>query len=169
MVPQILQQFAKIPIEGTVLTYALSYQPITAINEVDPRLFNQHLLIKTNSGLSMAYPRTNFETLDMEAVLPEKSTVFMQTTRNLTEPDRGRILDPAEIDLVLLPLLTFDTKGNRVGYGKGFYDRYLARCRPDTLKIGLSYLPPVRQIEDVNRFDIPLDYCVTPDQLYEFK
>lgn len=84
------------------------------------------------------------------------------------EPDKGLILDPRQIDLVLMPLLIFDVKGNRVGYGKGFYDRYLSQCRQDILKIGLSYLPAINRIEDVDPFDIPLDYCATPERLYDF-
>jgi len=64
--------------------------------------------------------------------------------------------------------LTVDEKGYRVGYGKGFYDRFLQHCRPDCLKVGLSYFPPVAEISDKDEFDVPLDLCITPATTYVF-
>ena len=75
---------------------------------------------------------------------------------------------PAEIDLVIVPLLCFDKKGNRVGYGKGYYDRFLKQCRKDCIKIGFSYFDPIDQVEDINKFDVKLDYGITPDAIYQF-
>jgi 5-formyltetrahydrofolate cyclo-ligase len=65
-------------------------------------------------------------------------------------------------------MLAFDKQGYRVGYGKGFYDRYLKRCQPDVMKVGFSFFPPVDQIEDINANDVPLSYCITPHQIYAF-
>lgn len=70
-------------------------------------------------------------------------------------------IDSYQIDLVLVPLLVFDTQGHRVGYGGGYYDRFLADCRPDCLKVGLSFFEPVAQIDNVNATDIRLNLCVT--------
>jgi 5-formyltetrahydrofolate cyclo-ligase len=67
-----------------------------------------------------------------------------------------------------MPLLAFDSKGDRVGYGKGYYDRFLAACRKDVLKIGLSYFPPVSSIDDIEIFDKKLDFCITPERVYAF-
>jgi 5-formyltetrahydrofolate cyclo-ligase len=75
---------------------------------------------------------------------------------------------PTEIDLVLVPLLTFDKRGHRVGYGKGYYDKFLARCNPYVIKIGLNFYDPVDEISDINAFDIPLDFCVTHHEIYAF-
>ena len=61
-----------------------------------------------------------------------------------------------------------DTAGNRIGYGKGFYDNFLGECKADTLKIGLSFFPPESHIEDVREGDIPLNYVVTPKGVFEF-
>ena len=72
----------------------------------------------------------------------------------------------SKIDLVLIPLLCFDKKGYRVGYGKGYYDRFLAECRPDVMKIGLSIFEPVDEISDVDEFDVKMDYCITPNKIW---
>jgi 5-formyltetrahydrofolate cyclo-ligase len=69
---------------------------------------------------------------------------------------------------VLIPLLAFDRKGHRVGYGKGYYDRFLRTCRKDVVKIGFSYFDPVEKIEDASRYDVRLNYCITPNDIYRF-
>jgi len=70
-------------------------------------------------------------------------------------------------DLVILPLLAYDYQGNRVGYGKGYYDRFLAQI-PNIPKIGLSFFKPVEQISDIQIWDVTLDYCITPETIYSF-
>jgi 5-formyltetrahydrofolate cyclo-ligase len=78
-------------------------------------------------------------------------------------------VEPAAFDVVLIPLLAFDVKGHRVGYGKGFYDRYLANCRPDCLKIGISFFESLASIDDVEAHDIALDMAICPTQVYDFR
>jgi len=87
----------------------------------------------------------------------------------IPEPQNGLTVPPSEIEVVFIPLLAYDKKGHRVGYGKGFYDRFLSKCKPNTLKIGLSLFEPEEKIEGLDATDIPLDYCVTPVKVYEFK
>ncbi|MFZ0597958.1 MAG: 5-formyltetrahydrofolate cyclo-ligase, partial [Flavobacterium sp.] len=72
------------------------------------------------------------------------------------------------IEVVFVPLLAFDNVGNRVGYGKGFYDKFLAQCKPRTIKIGLSFFEAENQIDDVFESDVKLDYCVTPEKIFRF-
>ena len=55
-----------------------------------------------------------------------------------------------------------------MGYGKGFYDNFLSKCKPETIKIGLSFFPPEEKIEDVSENDVKLDFCVTPEGIIEF-
>ena len=77
---------------------------------------------------------------------------------------------PNEISIVLVPLLCFDIKGNRVGYGKGVYDQFLSKFKPSLTKfIGLSLFNPVDEISDINEFDVKLDYCITPERIYCFE
>ncbi len=98
---------------------------------------------------------------------------FTQATRlqtnkwGIPEPVAGTPVPVIHIDLVLVPMLAFDESGNRVGYGKGHYDRFLAKCRPDTQKIGLSYFDPVDKIE-VEPTDIAMDAVVTPERVWKF-
>jgi 5-formyltetrahydrofolate cyclo-ligase len=84
---------------------------------------------------------------------------------NILEPKEGALYD-GEVDLVLVPLLAFDEQGYRVGYGKGFYDRFLANLHTRT--IGLSFFGPVTKIHDLHEKDIKLDMCITPDKIYNF-
>jgi 5-formyltetrahydrofolate cyclo-ligase len=88
---------------------------------------------------------------------------------DIPEPIHGKIVPALEIDAVFIPLLGFDVNGNRVGYGKGFYDRFLSECRPDVVKIGLSFFDPVEKINDLNKYDIPLDLCITPGKIWDFR
>ena len=116
----------------------------------------------------MAYPKSNFEDNSMEALLINESTVYKTNKYLITEPKEGVVLQPTTFDIVFVPLFVCDENGFRVGYGKGFYDKYLANCREDCVKIGFSYFEPIQKIEDVNEFDIPLNMCITPNNVYEF-
>jgi len=58
--------------------------------------------------------------------------------------------------------------GNRVGYGKGFYDEFLKDCSNDTIKIGLSFFEAEATIDGIESHDISLDYCITPQKVYTF-
>ncbi|WP_431293282.1 5-formyltetrahydrofolate cyclo-ligase [Pedobacter sp. P26] len=81
------------------------------------------------------------------------------------EPQKGN-LHEGEIDMVVIPLLAFDKQGYRVGYGKGFYDRFLRDINAQ--KIGLSLHPAIEKIDDVNEYDIKLDFCITPTEIIKF-
>ena len=61
----------------------------------------------------------------------------------IPEPVGGTEMMPAEIELIIVPLLVFDINGNRVGYGKGYYDRFLKSCSENALKVGVSFFEPV--------------------------
>jgi 5-formyltetrahydrofolate cyclo-ligase len=87
---------------------------------------------------------------------------------NIPEPQFGEITPTDSIDLVIVPLLAFDLEGNRVGYGKGFYDHFLKECRMDCKKIGLSLFEPIEKISDINANDVKLTHCITPKRNYIF-
>ena len=98
-------------------------------------------------------------------------TPLVENNWGIPEPiDSGQSpIVPASFDLILVPLLAFDQQGQRVGYGGGYYDRFLAECRPDCLTVGLSLFEPVEQIEHVEPTDVPLKACLTAEQVYFFQ
>jgi len=87
---------------------------------------------------------------------------------DVPEPLNYQLIDSQKIDVVFLPMLICDKSGNRIGYGGGFYDRFLQGCRQDVVKIGLNFFSPVNEIPDVFESDVPLDYCVTGDEIVSF-
>jgi 5-formyltetrahydrofolate cyclo-ligase len=145
----------------------LSYNPIDLHKEVNTHLLTSYLRFRIPE-LQLAFPVANFIDHSMEAVLVVEESQFVINSHGIWEPLEGKILDPFSIDWVMVPLLVFDFQGYRVGFGKGFYDRFLARCRPDVLKIGFSYFDPVNRIDDLGQFDVPLDFGITPKDIYEF-
>jgi 5-formyltetrahydrofolate cyclo-ligase len=101
--------------------------------------------------------------------LYEESTNLIVSKWGVPEPeDLSQPISETTFDLVFIPLLTFDKNGHRVGYGGGYYDRFLSKCKPDCLKIGLSFFEPVNEISDVNEFDVKLNHCVTPHKIWTF-
>lgn len=119
-------------------------------------------------GIATCAPVTDRETGELEARYFDDAAELAENDWGIREPAGTVKADPEEIDLVIVPLLCFDEAGHRVGYGKGYYDRFLARCRPDCLKLGVSLFPPVAAIEDIHDSDVPLDLCITPDRTYRF-
>ena len=95
-------------------------------------------------------------------------TKFEINKFGIEEPCDNIIFDPKMIEVVFVPLLSFDIEGNRVGYGAGFYDKFLKECDYSILKIGLSFFEPETRIEDTNARDIKLDYCITPQKVFSF-
>jgi 5-formyltetrahydrofolate cyclo-ligase len=80
----------------------------------------------------------------------------------ILEPEQGVPTPTEKIDMVIVPLLAFDEKGHRVGYGKGFYDRFLAQCRKNCQRIGISFFSATTLIEDIDDNDIRLTSCINP-------
>jgi 5-formyltetrahydrofolate cyclo-ligase len=113
--------------------------------------------------------KSNFDTREMTHYLLTDATKFQKNEYHIYEPVDGIEVPSKKIDVVFIPLLGYDKKGNRVGYGKGFYDIFLAKCKPDILKIGLSFYEPEENIEDVLATDIHLDYCVTTQNVHLFR
>ncbi|MEN9598084.1 MAG: hypothetical protein RL596_395 [Bacteroidota bacterium] len=159
----LLLQFQQINFAG--IHTLLTYWPMAAMAEPNTHLFSSYLRHMIPS-LTMAYPRIKNK-VQMEAVIIDEDTVYDTNTWGVTEPRGEQVLDPHKIDLVLTPLLIFDTNGYRVGYGKGFYDRFLSDCSQAAI-IGFSYFEPVTEITDTHEFDLPLTIGITPDKLYEF-
>jgi 5-formyltetrahydrofolate cyclo-ligase len=147
--------------------YVLSFYPVEENKEINSFILTDYLMFR-NPGLKICYPRTQTDNNQMDAVICHPDSIFETNIYNIPEPTDKEIAPAPLLDIVLIPLLAFDLNGYRVGYGKGYYDRYLKNCRQDCLKIGLSYFEPVDGIEDTDEFDVPLDLCITPQQIYVF-
>nr|WP_299072142.1 5-formyltetrahydrofolate cyclo-ligase [uncultured Allomuricauda sp.] len=104
----------------------------------------------------------------MENYLLTDNTAFKKNKWHIPEPVDGIKIPENQIDVVFVPLLAFDVKGNRVGYGKGYYDTFLLKCRPETIKIGLSLFEAEESISDIHENDVKLNYCITPKRVYKF-
>jgi 5-formyltetrahydrofolate cyclo-ligase len=161
----LLLQFQKF--DYSAIQTVLSYWPLSNQSEPNTHLFSGYLRHMV-PGLTIAYPLVNQGNAQMTALSIHEDTVYHTNQWGITEPKEGAVIDPQQVDLVLVPLLAYDKNGYRVGYGKGFYDRYLAKCREDIVKIGFSYFAPVDKITDTDHFDVPLSYCITPQHTYEF-
>lgn len=113
-------------------------------------------------------PITDFETLTMTHWQYKTGDPLTMNRFGIPEPiDCIKSMNPSQFDMVIIPLLAADTRGNRLGYGKGFYDRFLTQCRSDGLKVGLNYFEPIAHIPTEDT-DIPLHYLVSPTKCYQF-
>lgn len=139
------------------------------------------LSIENQKEVDTSFLRTLLQGKDKEIVIPKiidsvrlqhflltDHTLFKKNSLGIPEPVSGIEIKPSIIDVVFIPLLSFDSKGNRVGYGKGYYDRFLLNCKEECLKIGLSFFEEEQCVFDVEDTDIPLDFCVTPKQIYQY-
>lgn len=161
----ILINFQKLdlPFINCVHTYLAMDQQ----NEVDTENITRYLTFR-NPGLKIAVPKINLDEQEMKHYIYNDDVEMVPNAFGIIEPVKGEKVLPTEIDVVLTPLLAFDTKGYRVGYGKGFYDKFLLQCKKNVLRIGLSFFEAEENIEDINPYDIPMDYCVTPKNTYTF-
>ncbi len=139
---------------------------ITEQKEIDTE-FLLHIL--QGKDKEVVIPRSDFETGGMKNYLLTDHTVIKKNKWNIPEPQEGIQIPNDKLEVVFVPLLTFDKQGHRIGYGKGFYDRFLASCPPDIVKVGLSFFEPVEEIQGIFQEDIPLDHCVTPEKIYNFR
>ena len=154
-------------VDFPLVSHLVTYYPLLERNEFNTEPCVQFIRNKIN-GVKIACPKINDELISMEAYLMNEDVRFGKNKYGILEPIAGEIINPKLIDLIFVPMIMCDEKGYRVGYGKGYYDRFLPRCRPDVLKVGFSFFDPCQLIDDINQFDVPLDVCITPLGKYEF-
>lgn len=146
----------------------------------DRSVFHLFLSLQRQNELDTLPLLTLLQGKDKQVVVPKvegkelhhylltDDTLLKESPWGIPEPQGGISILPSQLEAVFVPMLAFDLKGQRVGYGQGFYDRFLAQCLPQTLKIGLSFFPPIASIGGVETTDIALDYVVTPQKIYSF-
>jgi 5-formyltetrahydrofolate cyclo-ligase len=145
-------------------TYYHIYLHSTLKKELDTRMI---ITLLQGKDKEIIVPKISGQNTLAHFLLTD-NTPMKENSWGIPEPIEGIRVNPEQIEVVFLPLLGFDKAGNRVGYGKGYYDFFLQECRKEVVKVGLSIFGPVETISDKAPHDIPLDFCVTPDKIYEF-
>jgi len=146
-------------------TYFHVFLPIEEQKEVNTE-FLLHLL--SGKDKEIVISKSDFATRRMTHFLLTDNTKIKKNDYQIPEPVDGIEVPSSKIQVVFVPLLAYDTVGNRVGYGKGFYDQFLSECKPETIKIGLSFFEAENSIIDVFEKDVRLDFCITPKNRYRF-
>lgn len=101
-------------------------------------------------------PRVNGVNLD---ILPYDRSRLHIGAFQIEEPVGDDTVDIDKIELIIVPGVAYDRDGNRVGRGKGFYDRLLARCRATTIGVGYDF--QIVDAIDVDAHDAPVDIIIT--------
>ena len=132
---------------------------IENLNEINTLPIIDFLLLKNKS---VVVSKSNFKDNTLSHFLFDRTTTLQVNHYGIPEPISAKEIDVKQIDLVFVPMLISDNKNFRVGYGKGFYDRFLSECKNDVKTIGLNFFKPIEKIEDINRFDVALQQIIYP-------
>ncbi len=141
------------------------FLPIHRYREVETRPLIEHLKRRN----TVCVPVSNFELNSLDHAIIDEHIKFQENSHGIPEPVNGKKVNAEDIDVVIVPLLVVDQYGNRLGYGKGFYDRFLAECSPGTIFIGLTMFDIHEDFEDVEPHDVPLHYVVNPQGILKTK
>jgi 5-formyltetrahydrofolate cyclo-ligase len=141
------------------------YLPISNKLEI-----NTELIFKFcwNNNIKTVVPVSDFENNTMTSSLYNNETEIEINIYGIPEPTNPIAAIDTEIDFIITPLLAFDKTGQRVGFGKGFYDRFFIECNPNAKKVGISLFEPINKIVDLNQFDIPLNHAISPIKTFNF-
>lgn len=145
-----------------------TFLPILSKREVDTWLIIDRIR-REFPNIRISIPKVNSQTGVFDSYYFEGLHQLVTNEWGIQEPKQGIPTEPEKVDMVLIPLLAYDKKGHRVGYGKGFYDKFLSTCRPDCKKTGLSLFEAEERITDANNLDTPMDQCVTPHRVIKFR
>jgi 5-formyltetrahydrofolate cyclo-ligase len=160
---QIANQALKLPIWDK--TYYHIFLPILAKKEVN----TEYLLhILQGKDKSIIVSKADFDSGEMKHFLLQENTVLKTSEYGIPEPVSGLEISPEIIEIIFVPLLAYDQNGHRIGYGKGFYDRFLKKCSPHAIFMGLSFFEAEPEIFSAVT-DIPLNFCITPKKIIDFQ
>lgn len=151
---------------GRSFNCVMSYLPIERWAEIEMSPFEQFLKQK-NPNLILCFPKIKGDQL--LAVIPKDNNFHSDNSFGIKEPQHFEVISPKNIDLVFMPLLIMDEMGNRLGYGKGYYDRFLANQATQAFALGFSYFDPVASISDYYEGDKKLNACITPARIWSWE
>ena len=141
-----LEQMAAFTLAERILMY----------HSLPDELSTHRFLDKWHGQKQFFLPRVNGVNLE---ILPYDRSRMRLGAFHIEEPDGDDTIDISQMDLVIVPAVAYDRNGNRVGRGKGFYDRLLGECR--AMKIGVAYDFQLVDEIDAEPHDVRVDMVVT--------
>jgi len=154
--------FTNFQLEGKIVSLFL---PIERHKEIN----TYYILEKAITiGSTVALPKVVSSDHSLKHFQYESHQQLSLSPIGIPEPTHGKIIKAHQFDFVFVPLLAVDSNGHRIGYGKGFYDRFLKKCAPNCQFIGLSLYDEFVEIHDIDRHDIELNFCITPSKIIRF-
>lgn len=154
--------FSKFQLTGKTISLFLPIERQKEINTF--AILEKGMSLDVKIGL----PKTSPYSVNLKHYLYESMGQLSINAFGIPEPKNGATIKPQEFDFVIVPLLAIDKSGYRIGYGKGYYDRFLKKCSDTCVFIGLHLFEEFSEIDDLNKYDIPLLYCITPTQIIRF-
>ncbi len=155
--------FSRFQLEGKIISLFL---PIERHKEI-----NTYFILEKGMsiGVNIGLPQISEFDYNLKHYLYESPDQLCINTWGIPEPIKGKLIKPKQFDFVLVPLLAIAKNGHRVGYGKGYYDRFLQKCSSHSRFIGLHLFDEFVELNDLSSHDVPLDFCITPEQIYQFE
>lgn len=145
--------------------HIMTFAPLEEKNEYDPYLVMEFCRFR-NPAVQFYFPVTKGEELVACAVTEDQP--FIKNEWGVSEPVDAPEVNPSIIQMIFVPLLAIDSAGHRVGFGKGYYDRFLPRCDKSIVSIGFSFFPPEKTITGIEPHDFPVKVCITPESIFTF-
>ena len=150
--------------EQNVLSHIHLFFPIPKQLEINTYPIKEYI---EERGGTIYTSKVDPGSLKLQTLLLKPGATFQLDSWGIPIPEDCDIASNERIQLVFVPLLAYDQKGNRIGFGKGYYDVFLASLDPTVIKVGLSFFSPELSIPS-ELHDIPLDYCITPENIITF-
>jgi len=149
--------------KGSVQHFHLFFS-IDRFNEVNTFYIKDSL---EKEGKTLYTSQVNKANTELETLKLPADAAFFLDEWGIPVPQESIQVSPNKLEVVFVPLLAYDKVGHRVGFGKGFYDTFLSKLKPEVIKIGLSFYEPEESITP-EAHDIALDYCITPEKVFTF-
>lgn len=146
--------------------YVSIFLPIEQQKEISTYGLLEDIILK---GGHPILSKANFTDFSLSLYHYQHPNQLQISSYGIPEPKYGRSILANKLDYVIVPLLGINSDGQRVGYGKGFYDRLLKLCKPECVFIGLHLFDEFIEISDLHKEDIPLHICFTPSGIYDFR
>lgn len=157
------QLFTHLNLENKFISLFL---PIERKNEINTYLIWEKAL---SFDAKVAVPKANMDTMEIRHILFDSEDQLELSEWGIPEPKKGKVIAADRLEFVFVPLLAIDRKGNRVGYGKGFYDRFLKKCSPSCKFIALHLFDEFEEeISGLLPTDVKMHACITPQGMYWF-